>query len=132
MKNAALLGGAAAASGCSPQEPRPAAVGVTVGGSGQRAPPTLHPHHNDRTKGWLRFLWEKATTPDDWSYRGDEELPWGITMDAASQRSTPDFTVGGNGPHPKINKGSSKKFKSTVPRTISIGAMTTPTPWSNA
>tara|TARA_B100001123_G_scaffold211978_1_gene239416 strand:+ start:1370 stop:3208 length:1839 start_codon:yes stop_codon:yes gene_type:complete len=100
MENAALLVGAAAASGCSPQEPRPAAVGVTVGGSGQRATPTIHPHHNDRTKGWLRFLWEKATTPDDWSYRGDEELPWGITMDAASQRSTPDFTVGGNGPHP--------------------------------
>ena len=60
-----------------------------------RAPGT-QPRHNDRARGYLRFLWQKATTPDDWSYRGDEELPWGIQL----PRGPIDFTVDGEGPHP--------------------------------
>ncbi len=35
------------------------------------APPTLNP----RARGWLRFLWTKATTPDDWSETGVPH-PW--------------------------------------------------------
>lgn len=30
---------------------------------------------NDRSLGWLRFMWDKATTPDDWSDQG-EPHPW--------------------------------------------------------
>ncbi|MFN0179178.1 MAG: hypothetical protein ACKVZ0_10285 [Gemmatimonadales bacterium] len=30
---------------------------------------------NPRARGWLRFLWQKATTPDDWS-SGGEPHPW--------------------------------------------------------
>ncbi len=114
MKNAALLGGAATVGGCAPsgEAPAGAPAGTTVAHPSQGGTPTLHPHHNDRTKGWLRFLWEKATTPDDWSYRGDEDLPWGITMDAAFQRSGPDFTVDGNGPHPWWDQYSSVPYLS--------------------
>ena len=32
--------------------------------------PSPYPELNDRAVGWLRFLWEKATTPDDWSRWG--------------------------------------------------------------
>ena len=34
-----------------------------------------YPQLNDRTRGWLRFLWRKATTADDWS-KGSEPHPW--------------------------------------------------------
>jgi hypothetical protein len=37
-----------------------------------KAPP---PGFNDRALGWLRYIWDKATTPDDWSDRG-EPHPW--------------------------------------------------------
>lgn len=40
----------------------------------------LYPRHNDRAKGWLRFIWQKATTPDDWGYTPNTELPWGIKI----------------------------------------------------
>jgi hypothetical protein len=30
---------------------------------------------SDRALGWLRYIWDKATTPDDWSDRG-EPHPW--------------------------------------------------------
>ena len=30
---------------------------------------------NPRARGWLRFIWDKATTQDDWSSSG-EPLPW--------------------------------------------------------
>lgn len=30
---------------------------------------------DDRARGWLRHMWEKATTPDDWSSAG-EPHPW--------------------------------------------------------
>ena len=63
---------------------------LALGTPASAAPPSIslprkranreQPRHNDRAKGYLRFLWEKATTPDDWSYRGDEELPWGIQL----------------------------------------------------
>jgi Linalool dehydratase/isomerase len=35
------------------------------------------PRHrlDDRARGWLRYIWEKATTPDDWSIAG-EPHPW--------------------------------------------------------
>jgi hypothetical protein len=40
------------------------------------------PRLDDRARGWLRFIWDKATTPDDWSSAG-EPLHWWDT------RSTP-------------------------------------------
>ncbi|MDC3239327.1 hypothetical protein OAT88_01435, partial [Gammaproteobacteria bacterium] len=56
------------------------------------------PKHNERTKGWMRFMWQKATTPDDWGYSADIERPWGINP--AASRGPIDFTVDGKGPHP--------------------------------
>ncbi|MEV6041211.1 hypothetical protein AB0L65_59630 [Nonomuraea sp. NPDC052116] len=31
---------------------------------------------NDRTLGWLRFMWDKATTDDDWSDLGEPHAWW--------------------------------------------------------
>ncbi|GAA3524960.1 hypothetical protein GCM10022234_22280 [Aeromicrobium panaciterrae] len=31
---------------------------------------------NDRSLGWLRFMWDKATTPDDWSDQGEPHRWW--------------------------------------------------------
>jgi hypothetical protein len=31
---------------------------------------------NDRARGWLRHLWDKATTPDDWSSAGQPHAWW--------------------------------------------------------
>ena len=39
-------------------------------------PRSVHPTLNRRTCGWLRFLWEKATTPDDWSADGVPHMWW--------------------------------------------------------
>ena len=39
--------------------------------------------HNDRTRGWLRFIWEKATTPDDWGYREELNCPGAFKSRAA-------------------------------------------------
>lgn len=39
------------------------------------SPPSPFPELNDRACGWLRFLWEKATTEDDWSRWGVPH-PW--------------------------------------------------------
>jgi hypothetical protein len=33
------------------------------------------PRLDDRARGWLRYIWDKATTPDDWSSSG-EPHPW--------------------------------------------------------
>ncbi|RZT85780.1 hypothetical protein EV383_2660 [Pseudonocardia sediminis] len=35
-----------------------------------------NPTLNDRSLGWLRFLWDKATTPDDWSDQGEPHVWW--------------------------------------------------------
>ncbi len=37
--------------------------------------PNAFPRLDDRARGWLRFIWDKATTPDDWSSNG-EPHPW--------------------------------------------------------
>ena len=37
--------------------------------------PAAYPELNDRARGWLRFLWQKATTADDWSETGTPH-PW--------------------------------------------------------
>src|SRR5690349_7203014 len=38
-------------------------------------PASQFPTLNRRALGWLRFLWEKSTTPDDWSSIGIPH-PW--------------------------------------------------------
>ena len=40
------------------------------------SPATIHPTLNRRARGWLRFLWDKATTPDDWSADGVPHMWW--------------------------------------------------------
>lgn len=91
LKGSALASGAAALASCASTPPSDVSAIFT-----QSQVPSFHPRHNERTKGWLRFLWQKATTADDWSYTGAEELPWGIQL----QRGPIDFTVDGVGPHP--------------------------------
>ena len=104
LKGAAIVGGAATLGGCDTTQN----TGSSVGGTGAsvvtpKHTPSVHPQHNERTKGWLRFLWQKATTPDDWSYLGDEELPWAIKL----QPGPIDFTDDGKGPHPWWDQYSS-------------------------
>lgn len=50
------------------------------------------PGLNDRALGWLRFIWDKATTPDDWSDQG-EPLPWWDRYTAPPMCSFPRFDV---------------------------------------
>ena len=38
--------------------------------------PSAHPELNDRAVGWLRFLWEKATTQDNWTRWGQPHMWW--------------------------------------------------------
>ena len=38
--------------------------------------PTNHPELNNRAQGWLNFLYQKATTPDDWSEDGTPNEWW--------------------------------------------------------
>ncbi|MEE2613196.1 MAG: twin-arginine translocation signal domain-containing protein [Acidobacteriota bacterium] len=39
-------------------------------------PRSVFPTLNGRTRGWLRFLWEKATNDDDWSSAGVPHQWW--------------------------------------------------------
>ena len=34
------------------------------------------PRLDERARGWLRFIWDKATTPDDWSVEGEPHAWW--------------------------------------------------------
>ena len=68
LKGSAALAGASVLAGCESAAPPSVATHTRI--------PTLHPQHNERTRGWLRYLWQKATTPDDWSYGGEEPHPW--------------------------------------------------------
>jgi len=51
------------------------------------------PAINERGRGWLRFIWDKATTPDDWSSRG-EPLPWWDRDSTAPMCTFPRFDLG--------------------------------------
>lgn len=101
LKGAAVTGGAAALGACASTANDAIATQSQV--------PSFHPKHNERTKGWLRFIWQKATTEDDWSYTGEEELPWGIKV---PPRGEIDFTVDGNGPHPWWDQYSAAPYLS--------------------
>lgn len=47
---------------------------------------------NERTRGWLRFLWDKTQTPDDWSSAGTP-LPWWDRDSTAPMCSFPRFDL---------------------------------------
>jgi len=47
---------------------------------------------NERTRGWLRFLWDKTTTPDDWSSRGTPHA-WWDRQSSAPMCSFPRFDL---------------------------------------
>jgi hypothetical protein len=36
----------------------------------------ITPQLDERARGWLRFVWDKATTPDDWSSTGRPNAWW--------------------------------------------------------
>jgi hypothetical protein len=48
---------------------------------------------NERSRGWLRFIWDKATTPDDWSSKG-EPLAWWDRDSTAPMCTFPRFDLG--------------------------------------
>ncbi|MEU1625040.1 hypothetical protein ABZ746_06785 [Streptomyces sp. NPDC020096] len=50
------------------------------------------PGLNDRALGWLRFIWDKATTPDDWSDQG-EPHPWWDRYTAPPMCAFPRFDL---------------------------------------
>jgi Linalool dehydratase/isomerase len=52
----------------------------------------MHPQLSPRTCGWLRFIWEKATTPDDWSSNG-EPHPWWDRSSTAPMCAIPRFDL---------------------------------------
>jgi hypothetical protein len=54
--------------------------------------PSPHPELNDRALGWLRFLWEKSTTPDDWSRWGVPH-PWWDQYTIPGVTSYPRFDL---------------------------------------
>ena len=47
---------------------------------------------NKRAQGWLRFIWDKATTDDDWSSDGDP-LPWWDRSSTAPMCTFPRFDL---------------------------------------
>ncbi|MDJ0867675.1 MAG: hypothetical protein QNK03_16345 [Myxococcota bacterium] len=51
------------------------------------------PHLSDRSRGWLRFVWDKATTPDDWSSAGTPN-PWWDRDSTAPMCAFPRFDLG--------------------------------------
>ena len=51
------------------------------------------PSLGDRARGWLRFVWDKATTADDWS-SGGEPHPWWDRESTAPMCSFPRFDLG--------------------------------------
>ncbi len=89
IKGAAMIGSAAT---LTPGSVTAQSTGMYTQGANSG----IYPTHNDRTKGWLRFIWQKATTPDDWGYGDNIESPWGIQL----PRGEIDWTVDGEGPHP--------------------------------
>lgn len=48
---------------------------------------------SDRARGWLRHLWDKATTPDDWSSEG-EPREWWDRDSTAPMCAFPRFDLG--------------------------------------
>ena len=48
---------------------------------------------NARARGWLRHLWDKATTPDDWSSSG-EPHEWWDRDSSAPMCAFPRFDLG--------------------------------------
>ncbi|MEE2777497.1 MAG: hypothetical protein VYE73_12145 [Acidobacteriota bacterium] len=51
-----------------------------------------YPQLNDRTRGWLRFLWRKSTTADDWSM-GSEPHPWWDRYSSPPMLNFPRFDL---------------------------------------
>ena len=92
LKGAALVGGAATLPSCA-SSLQDSATTATVT---QKYTPSFYPKHNERTKGWLKYLWGKATFPDNWNYTGEEERPWGINL----PRGEINWEYDGKGPHP--------------------------------
>ena len=92
LKSAAVAGGAVSLGACVNSTQNSATATTAT----HKHTPSFYPKHNERTKGWLRFIWQKATFQDDWGYSGAEERPWGINL----PRGNIDWEYDGNGPHP--------------------------------
>ena len=93
LKGAALVGGAATLTNCVSSTPPSV---VSQKSATHKHTPSFYPQHNERAKGWLKYLWEKSTFSDNWDYTGEEERPWGIQL----PRGDIDWNYNGDGPHP--------------------------------
>lgn len=51
-----------------------------------------YPQLNERAQGWLKHLWRKATTPDDWSMNG-EPHPWWDRYSTPPMAAFPRFDL---------------------------------------
>lgn len=51
------------------------------------------PELTEQTRGWLRYIWRKSTTPDDWSAQG-KPLGWWDRDSTAPMCSFPRFDLG--------------------------------------
>ena len=64
MKGLGVVAGAAALPPC------PSEAAVSMAQIPERTARNGFPELNRRTQGWLRFLWDKATTEDNWGAHG--------------------------------------------------------------
>ena len=72
VKELGAAGAAALSAGAIPTSAEPLGQPTPV----DTPPHSYHPALNARTRGWLRFLWQKATTPDDWHADGVPHMWW--------------------------------------------------------
>ena len=73
------VGAAAGAAALSPAAVGASAMAQTPAGVpavSHETPRSVFPTLNGRTRGWLRFLWDKTTTDDDWSSAGVPHQWW--------------------------------------------------------
>ena len=66
--------------------------------SGPKAPPAVPtpsngiPSLSPRAQGWLKHIWTKATTPDDWSITG-KPAPWWDSLTGSPMTNYPRFDL---------------------------------------
>ena len=73
------VGAAAGATALSPAAVGASAMAQTPAGvpaASHETPRSVFPTLNGRTRGWLRFLWDKTTTDDHWSSAGVPHQWW--------------------------------------------------------
>ncbi len=87
VKGVGTLAGAASFDACATSSRATRASALSTS-----EPAPIFPELNERACGWLRFVWEKATTPDDWTSKGKPH-PWWDQYTAPGVLSYPRFDL---------------------------------------